>query len=357
MKTLTLETRFGTKEEVELTIDSYHNSRCLFLGLTTNEEGFYEPYGDISVNLNDNAPDYCAYVDTNNMPELEKFLEDNEIGYFTGMVKQSGFCTYPLYMFNIDKLRELCPYGLERYEKVINKNRNTHISKEITITCEWSESNYFESKKTYSVFEFDTLMKKANMEMREGKEKAISHFGSEKKWYENNEVSEYDKYKGYNKTKFTINYPTGEEYTERMDVGDEVDGVIDYCRTFLTPKWNRIALKLEDQLKKDIENGVFLHIRESCDKDATFKDFKIEALNPEHSLSLTPGFNYTVEEVVDGENRGRGIYAADITDIQQYIVRQSMPAEVSKGKEEERLDDMISKLKIKEEPKNREVKL
>lgn len=36
---------------------------------------------------------------------------------------------------------------------------------EPAITCEWSESNYFEDGKTYSVAEFDALMEQADSEM------------------------------------------------------------------------------------------------------------------------------------------------------------------------------------------------
>lgn len=55
---------------------------------------------------------------------------------------------------------------------------------EPTITCEWSESNYFEDGKTYSVAEFDTLMEQADSEMVAGAKAAIEKYGSAKAWYE-----------------------------------------------------------------------------------------------------------------------------------------------------------------------------
>lgn len=51
---------------------------------------------------------------------------------------------------------------------------------EPTITCEWSESNYFEDGKTYSVAEFDTLMEQADSEMVAGAKAAIEKYGSAK---------------------------------------------------------------------------------------------------------------------------------------------------------------------------------
>lgn len=115
-KKLELNTSWGTKEQVSIEISSYLNNGNMYIGLSMMEDGYPEPYGDVTVNLGVEVPDFCGYVDTNNMPELEKFLVDNDIGEFTGFMERSGFCMYPLYMFNVDKLRELCPDGMEVYE-------------------------------------------------------------------------------------------------------------------------------------------------------------------------------------------------------------------------------------------------
>lgn len=115
-KTIELATQWGSTEKVQLEINNYMNNNGLYLGLMGKEDDYFEPYGDISVNLGVKAPDYCAYVDLNNMPELVKFIEENDLGEFTGLTQRSGFCEYPLYMFNVDKLRELCPDGMAIYE-------------------------------------------------------------------------------------------------------------------------------------------------------------------------------------------------------------------------------------------------
>lgn len=122
-QTLELNTQWGSKEKVQLEISNYRNNNGLYIGLNTVGGEYRESYGDITVNLDGKAPDYCAYVDVNNMPELEKFIENNDLGEFTGLTKRSGFCEFPLYMFNPDKLRELCPDGMEGYERSIGADK------------------------------------------------------------------------------------------------------------------------------------------------------------------------------------------------------------------------------------------
>lgn len=115
--TLELKTQFGTTENVTLTVNTYVDNNSLYVGMTTVEDGFPEPYGDVTVNLLTSVPPYCAFVDTNNMPELEDFLVKNGIAEFTGLMQTSGYCSYPLYLFSGEKMRVLCPDGMAAYEQ------------------------------------------------------------------------------------------------------------------------------------------------------------------------------------------------------------------------------------------------
>ena len=102
-----------------------------------------------------------------------------------------------------------------------------------TITCDWSEHPAFEDGKTYSVADFDRIMKSADDEWVEQRQFEIEEYGSENavaEAYRNGELD--DVHLGYAKTKFIINMPDGTRYTERQDIGDGDGGVIDFLRQY-----------------------------------------------------------------------------------------------------------------------------
>ena len=107
-KQVTYNSSITGETQVTFDIQQYMNNRAMFIGLMCNEDGYEEPFGDVTVNLSVAAPNYCGYLNVNDMPDIEKFITDNDLGEFTGFTQRSGFCEYPLYLFNVDKLRELC---------------------------------------------------------------------------------------------------------------------------------------------------------------------------------------------------------------------------------------------------------
>ena len=58
----------------------------------------------ITVNLGDLLERNMAYIDTNNCPWAENFLIDNDFGLPTGEYKVSGFCIYPLYQIDLERI-------------------------------------------------------------------------------------------------------------------------------------------------------------------------------------------------------------------------------------------------------------
>lgn len=85
----------------------------LYLGLRTREYGeeYFEPYCDITVNLPGEmiSGENCAFVDTNNAPFITEFLEKNGLAEPTGLFGFSGWCAYPEYRFDLEKISKNLP--------------------------------------------------------------------------------------------------------------------------------------------------------------------------------------------------------------------------------------------------------
>lgn len=101
---LDLQTLYGT-ERITLSVTSYTDNGNLAIVAET-EDG--EPWGALTINLGSTLPNDCAYLNVNSNPFVTDFIIRNEIGKDTGKVEKSGFVTYPLFKFNMNRLEELC---------------------------------------------------------------------------------------------------------------------------------------------------------------------------------------------------------------------------------------------------------
>ena len=81
-----------------------------FAHIEDEGQPYDEDWCDVSVNLPYGCvpnPETDAFIDTNNSPWLEEFLKENEIAKPLGFNAYSGFCKYPAYRFDLDKLHKL----------------------------------------------------------------------------------------------------------------------------------------------------------------------------------------------------------------------------------------------------------
>ena len=94
---------YGTDYEVTPVVTSYAMGGTAILLVC--EDG--EPFGSLTVNLGYRLPDGWAFIDTNNLRDAEKFIADNNLGTPTGIEVESGFCSYPQYRLNMERLNAL----------------------------------------------------------------------------------------------------------------------------------------------------------------------------------------------------------------------------------------------------------
>lgn len=100
--------RYGHVHDITFELDRYASGGGLAIVMNCHDDGWKEPYGVLTVNLEDH-PTYGsrAYVDTNNLgDEILQWITDNNLGQPTGEIGYSGFCVYPEYEFNLDEINK-----------------------------------------------------------------------------------------------------------------------------------------------------------------------------------------------------------------------------------------------------------
>ena len=83
----------GEMYDVSLFVGEYQNNDRLAI-ILIDEEGY--DFADLTVNLSgERCPEGCAFLDTNNLPSAEDFIERNGLGEFTGYWAAPGTAHIP----------------------------------------------------------------------------------------------------------------------------------------------------------------------------------------------------------------------------------------------------------------------
>lgn len=99
--------KYGKNHPMTFQLANYADNGSLYVGLITHEEGYPEPWSNLTVNLNESVrcKPNCAYIDTNNNGDMIlDWLETNGLGKQTGRIAVSGWCVYPEFEFNMEEL-------------------------------------------------------------------------------------------------------------------------------------------------------------------------------------------------------------------------------------------------------------
>ena len=101
--------KYGKDHPMTFELANYADNASLYVGLLTNEEGYPEPWQNLTVNLPASrfCKPNCAYIDTNNNgDEIIDWLETNGLGKETGRIAASGWCFYPEFEFDMYALKK-----------------------------------------------------------------------------------------------------------------------------------------------------------------------------------------------------------------------------------------------------------
>ena len=100
---------YGTSFDICIEASTYVHGGGMALELLFQSDDDLEPYSNLTVNISSVplGPD-CAYVDTNNLPSAEAMIKQYNLGKPTGRIGCSGYCTYPEYRFDMEKVAKYC---------------------------------------------------------------------------------------------------------------------------------------------------------------------------------------------------------------------------------------------------------
>ena len=118
VKTLGFDWEFG-HEELALEVSSYADNGCLYIGLHNKTEEGFDHFGKLTVNLPMSSmippePNE-AYIDHFLSKENLRFIKKHKLGDILPEVGFSGYCTYAKVAFDMERLRDLDPKGVEEY--------------------------------------------------------------------------------------------------------------------------------------------------------------------------------------------------------------------------------------------------
>lgn len=112
-------TPWGGTERVLPKLAMYTENNNLYVGLDffDTDCDTWLPYADVTVNVGA-LPYLESAIDTNNNGQgIIAFLVENGFGELTGDAIPSGFCVFPVFRFNEEKLKEIDSFEFKNYAK------------------------------------------------------------------------------------------------------------------------------------------------------------------------------------------------------------------------------------------------
>lgn len=99
-----IKTMYASYKVDFLSVDTYMADNSLAITAWSRTDG---PIAHITVCLDDaTLGPNRSYVDTNNCPWAPEWIEENRLGAKTKWTARSGYCTYPMFEFDMERIME-----------------------------------------------------------------------------------------------------------------------------------------------------------------------------------------------------------------------------------------------------------
>lgn len=106
------------EDVVSLHIGTYESSNTLYVGMICYEDDGPEPFADMTVNINgySQAPNE-AFINGDMGNDILAFIKENKLGKVLPYTVQSGYGRYAVVAFDLEKLKEFDPIGIDEYKR------------------------------------------------------------------------------------------------------------------------------------------------------------------------------------------------------------------------------------------------
>ena len=145
IKTADFQWAYGT-EELALRVDYYAMNQNLYVELYSKEDGAWEPFSDLTVNL----PGYClepgtACISGDFSKENIQFIQEHGLGTLLPWKAQSGMGQYAVVKFHLEELRKFDQAGVAAFcnqhglQKTMQEERRQSRYRRLCMEIELSE--------------------------------------------------------------------------------------------------------------------------------------------------------------------------------------------------------------------------
>ena len=109
----------GGHEDLIIRVLSYADRKRLYIGLYKEEDGEWEDFGNLTVNLpHEDVKKNEAFIDHNFFESKLQFIKKYQLGEILPETAVSGYCTFSKVAFDLDRLAEFDPDGVCAYREL-----------------------------------------------------------------------------------------------------------------------------------------------------------------------------------------------------------------------------------------------